>query len=82
MSIFVYREIKKDLTYLIIVYFLVSLIISTLGIDTDDTDKDGFNRSGVVLVTDYKTGLQYLYRSGALIPRVDPQGKHMRIKEN
>lgn len=39
------------------------------GLFTDETDLNGFCRSGVSLVTDYGTGRQYLYRGGALVPR-------------
>lgn len=42
----------------------------------DDTDPpDG--RSGMTLLTDHGTGCQYLYRSGAITPRMDANGKHM-----
>lgn len=41
----------------------------------DDTDPpDG--RSGMLLLTDHKTGCQYLYR-GSLTPRMDEHGKQI-----
>ena len=76
----VYNQIKADLGKLILAIFFVYFIIGVFDYGTDDTDKDGFNRSNMELLTDYGTGLQYLYRNGALIPRVDKNGNHIRIK--
>lgn len=42
----------------------------------DDTDPPG-GRSGMDLLTDHGTGCQYLYRSGAITPRMDANGKQM-----
>jgi hypothetical protein len=72
----VYREIKKDLLYLFWIITIISVIISIFDYRIDDTDKDGFNRSGVQLITDYGTGKQYLYKNGALLPRIGKDGKH------
>lgn len=41
----------------------------------DETDESKWNRSGVVLITDYGTGVQYLYKDGALTPRLDKNGQ-------
>lgn len=42
-------------------------------ISTDDTDKNGWERSGLQLHTDYATGIQYLSDGkGGLIQRVKP----------
>lgn len=65
--------------------FIALLIISFF--QTDDTDKSLFKRSGMVLYTDYKTGLQYLgtgsglFTRGNLIPRLDENGKHMKVEQ-
>jgi hypothetical protein len=54
--------------------------LNFLGIGIDDTDYSGWNRSGMVLHTDAKTGLQYLStKSGNLIPRLDLNGKQMFV---
>lgn len=42
----------------------------------DDTDPpDG--RSGMTLLIDHGTGCQYLYRSGAITPRMDKSGRQI-----
>lgn len=49
---------------------------------TDDSDKSFFKRSGLAVHTDYKTGLQYLRAPwGGVVPRLDKDGKHMRVEE-
>lgn len=77
----VYKAIKDDLSMLIILMIFIYFFIGIFNISVDSTDKDGFNRSGVNLITDYGTGLQYLYRNGALIPRVDANGRHININK-
>ena len=58
------------------------IVLSTMYINHDDTDKHAFKRSGMYLYTDYKTGLQYLGdKRGGITPRLDLQGKHMRIEK-
>ncbi len=76
----VYEKIKSDIGFLIIFMFIIAGVTMVFDIGVDDTDKSGSNRSGMSLHTDYKTGLQYLSKSGALIPRLDINGKHMRVK--
>lgn len=49
--------------------------------DVDDTDKDKWTRSNIELITDYGTGVQYLYKGGALIPRLDKDGKIIVVKK-
>ena len=64
----VWNDIKSMLGTIAIIYCVLHLIIY------DNTDKDIWIRSGVDLIIDYKTGLNYLYRDGALIPRLDVNG--------
>lgn len=46
--------------------------------DTDEVSKRG-RRSGMILYTDYLTGLQYLGNPlGGITPRLDAEGNHMR----
>ncbi len=42
----------------------------------DDTDPAG-GRSGMTLLTDHGTGCQYLYRSGAITPRMGRDGRQV-----
>lgn len=37
-----------------------ALLRNTLGWGVDDSDRDGWNRSGLTIHTDAKTGVQYL----------------------
>jgi len=60
--------------FLIVIWFIINLF----GWGTDDTDYSSWRRSGLSLHTDAKTGLQYLAKDGALIPRLDQEGNHMR----
>ena len=64
-----YNQIKKDIGFLIVFVFIFTVITNSLDFGVDDTDKNGWNRSGVTLITDYGTGVQYLYRDGAIIRR-------------
>ena len=64
------RAIMQELGKIIGWGILAHLIFFCLiGAFTDDTDKSGWKRSGVTLITDYGTGQQYLYRGGAIIKR-------------
>jgi hypothetical protein len=38
------------------------------------TDKDFWHRSGVEIVTDYRTGVQYLKTASGITPRIDRDG--------
>ena len=42
----------------------------------DDTDPPN-GRSGMTLLIDHGTGCQYLYRSGAMVPRMDKNSKQI-----
>ena len=64
----------------------IFILLVILGLPTDDTDKSFLKRSGMTLYIDYRTGLQYLandglFTKGSLIPRLDENGNHMRIKQ-
>jgi len=59
----------------IILFCLMNLV----GYGTDSTDFSAWKRSGMSLHTDAKTGLQYLYKNGSLIPRLDVKGNHMQV---
>ena len=80
-----YQEFKKDLSYWfrLFLIFWFGIIGYQYFFVSDNTDKDSYNKSGLKLHTDYKTGLQYLSsQHGGLIPRINIDGKHMNIKEN
>lgn len=59
--------------------FIMMTICSFLN-SYDSTDEAG-KRSGVKIVTDAKTGMQYLRTSGGgITPRVDADGKQLRAE--
>jgi len=77
----VIKAINKKLWYVLIIVVIIIIMRNWSGSGVDSTDKSGWNRSGITLHTDVKTGLQYLSGdNGGLTPRLDKQGKHM--KEN
>ena len=54
----------------------VPIIKNIFSIGVDDTDADAWNRSGMKIYTDHKTGVQYLGTvRGGLTVRVDKDGK-------
>ena len=75
----VYKLIKSDLRGLLFFCIMIYIIAGTFDIRIDNSDKDGFNRSGLSVHTDYKTGLQYLSNGDTLIPRLDRNNNQMRI---
>jgi len=67
----------------LLVFILFILILMTLQkySNYDDTDdKEKKERSGLVLYTDHKTGLQYIRGGlfGGILPRLNIDGTHMR----
>lgn len=69
MAMGVMYAVQKMLAHLIVAVCLIVIVLNTLDVGTDDTDNGGWHRSGVQLITDHKTGVQYLYRGGALVRR-------------
>lgn len=65
----VYEAIKNDLVLLCLIVLVISIIRAYFNIDVDDTDANGWERSGFELLTDYGTGKQYLYKNGVIIER-------------
>lgn len=62
-----------------IVSYIIFLIVQN---NVEYNDSDALNeRSGFTVMTDYKTGLQYLKSGNALTPRLDRDGKQI-IKDN
>lgn len=69
---------------IIVICVVVILFVVFSFLNTDDSDKSFFKRSGFSIYTDYKTGLQYIGHSsmfggGSMIPRLDENGKHMKV---
>ena len=55
------------------------VLIGMLGSSPKDDSDPPSGRSGVSVITDHKTGLQYLRAPGCgLVPRMDKHGDHMR----
>ena len=73
----VWRDIKKTAFIIIYALIIAYLLMNILRLKTDDSDLDGFHRSGFEVLTDYRTGKQYLYRGGYFIPRTDKNGKQI-----
>jgi hypothetical protein len=60
----------------------LAVVINAFDLGTDDSDRNGWKRSGFDVRTDYKTGLQYLVSpKGSITPRLDGEGRHMRAGE-
>lgn len=63
--------IVAELRWVIVVLAVFYITVNTGSFMTDDTDLNGWNRSGLNLHTDHGTGVQYLStKDGALIPRI------------
>lgn len=54
----------RCLSKYVLIFFMVAIALNMvrnwLAWDTDDSDKDGWHRSGLQIHTDAKTGIQYL----------------------
>ena len=64
-----YREIKNDISVIILIILIIMLVRNQFNFGLDDSDLDGWNRSGFEILKDYKTGKEYLYRDGIIINR-------------
>ena len=64
-----YREIKNDISIIILIILIVMLVRNQFDFGLDDSDLDGWNRSGFEVLKDHKTGKEYLYRNGIIINR-------------
>ena len=64
-----YREIKKDIFVIIIIVLIVSFYRNEFNFGLDDSDLDGWNKSGFEVLKDHKTGKEYLYKNGIIINR-------------
>ena len=64
-----YREIKNDISVIILIILIVVLVKNQFDFGLDDSDLDGWNRSGFEVLKDHKTGKEYLYRNGIIINR-------------
>lgn len=64
-----YREIKNDISVIILIILIVMLVRNQFDFGLDDSDLDGWNRSSFEILKDYKTGKEYLYKDGIIINR-------------
>lgn len=64
-----YREIKNDISVIILIILIIMLVKNQFNFGLDDSDLDGWNRSGFEVLKDHKTGKEYLYRNGIIINR-------------
>lgn len=74
------EKLAQILRRALILLGFISCAISVagmLGSGMDNSDVSPMNRSGLKLHTDNLTGCQYFSRDGALIQRVDRDGRHI-----
>ena len=64
-----YRGIKNDISVIILIILIIMLVRNQFNFGLDDSDLDGWNRSGFEVLKDHKTGKEYLYRNGIIINR-------------
>ena len=64
-----YRGIKNDISVIILIILIIMLVRNQFDFGLDDSDLDGWNRSGFEVLKDHKTGKEYLYRDGIIINR-------------
>ncbi len=64
-----YREIKNDISVIILIILIIMLVRNQFDFGLDDSDLDGWNRSSFEILKDYKTGKEYLYKDGIIINR-------------
>ena len=73
----VYKQIKNDIFSCAVIYIIFTLVWAFCPYGKDSTDPK-WGRSGLIVRTDNKTGLQYLQSSGGhLVPRLDKDGNQM-----
>lgn len=67
---------KVAIVVWLVVWIGVPIIKNIFSVGVDDTDVDAWNRSGMRVYTDAKTGVQYLGTArGGLTVRVDKDGR-------
>jgi len=80
------RGVIKTLVCFCVIFWVVAAVLAVgkglLGIGTNNSDLDGFRRSGFHVRTDYGTRVQYLVTpEGHAIPRVNKDGQTILIPE-
>ena len=68
------------LGFIFAVVCLGLLLLLLTHVPRDDTDP-ATGRSGLTLMIDALTGCQYLYRMGAITPRMNAEGKQVCVKD-
>ena len=77
-----YRGIKNDISVIILIILIIMLVRNQFDFGLDDSDLDGWNRSGFEILKDYKTGKEYLYRDGIIINRETGEQIEMKKVKN
>ncbi len=72
-----YSYLLSAAVRLIFIGWGITFLFRAAGCSQDDTDSSKWNPSGLVPLTDAKTGVQYLRSSSGLTPRLDRDGKVM-----
>ena len=68
------RYLVNCATTILIVLVIYGFLRGITGIGMDDSDSSSWNRSGLKIYTDYKTGVQYVSVGGELTVRIKPDG--------
>jgi hypothetical protein len=70
----------RSLAGVVAAWIVITLVCNFIGVGVDDSDAGPWQRSGVSIITDHKTGLQYLSTwTGGITPRVDADGRQVRV---
>lgn len=85
MENYIFEGLKQFAQWLAAIYFVVLVVgwaYSASPLGRDDSDEPGWfgKRSDVKIITDYKTGLQYIVTPrGGITPRVWHDGMQIQI---
>lgn len=77
------RYVFHNVAIAIIIIWIAILFANGFDFKTDNSDYDGWNRSGLKIHTDALTGVQYVStRGGGLTPRIDIHGDLIYLMPN
>ena len=75
-------EALGKLVFIVVAIVIIQYLVDKYMAYDDTDDKENKERSGLVLYTDYKTGIQYVKGGlfGSITPRLDEHGTPMKAK--
>lgn len=72
----------NSILFILVLYLFFKLIFDIFGAGMDSSDTSNFNRSGMEVHIDAKTGVNYLSYGNVLVPRLNPDGSiHVGVEE-